>query len=578
MDAKSQIKNSLSILDVVSTYIKLEKSGSQYKARCPFHNEKTPSFYISPDRGIYKCFGCGESGDIFSFVEKIESVPFYEALTILANRSGIKLEKFNQEKKDKEDALISILEKSKNHFRENLEKSIEAKKYLIERGLTPEIIQKFEIGFSVGGEIWRDLFIFLYKEGYQEKDMVRSGLILKKENEEKYFDRFRGRIMFPIKNTFGNVVGFSARILPIYDDKKSGKYINSPETEIYHKSKILFGYNFAKKSIAEKKEVFIVEGQMDLIMSHQAGVENIVAVSGTALTEDHIKILKRFTEKVILSFDNDEAGEKAMLKSALLCLYGNLDVFILEKKDEIKDLADFILLKGQEEFLKHTENKKHIIEYLSDFIFAKNKDERERLKYLRIEILPFLRAMSSNIEKDFFIKYLAQKFKIEEKNILNDLLKIQIDFNLKENLEDKNLNLDKKILENKDKRIVEILAILKSKNILEKDFFKEYLEEEKIKEKIKIDFKNIFLENQKEIAEEELEKLINSEIILKEEHYKNNIYFKENPEKFIKDLLKDLSKNYKKEILNLEFKKLNQKNDKTKEDLEILIEIKKIVF
>ena len=257
MNPKDQVKQALSILDVISTYLRVEKAGSQFKARCPFHNEKTPSFFISPDRGTYHCFGCGEHGDIFSFVEKMEAVPFYEALTILADRAGIKLLPYKKEEKDKESNLVSLTQKASKHYEENLKNSAEAKAYLGGRGLTNETVEKFNIGFSLGGDFgWRDIFIYLSKEGFSPEDMIEGGMVLKKENEEKYFDRFRGRIMFPIKNTFGNTVGFSARILPKFDDGKVAKYINSPETPIYHKSKILFSFlNFLV--ISSKNECFI---------------------------------------------------------------------------------------------------------------------------------------------------------------------------------------------------------------------------------------------------------------------------------------------------------------------------------
>ncbi len=544
MNPKDQIKQSLSILDVVSTYVRLEKSGSQYKGRCPFHNEKSPSFFVSQDRGTYHCFGCGEHGDIFSFIEKIESVPFYEALTILADRAGIKLSPYKKEEKDKDSNLIYLLQKATNHFEKNLENSPLAKSYLGSRGILPETIKKFNIGFSLGGENgWRDLFINLSKDGFSPEEMVLAGLVIKKDGEEKYFDRFRGRIMFPIKNSLGNVVGYSARILPEYDEGKAGKYINSPETDIYHKSKILFGYDLAKKSIAEKKEVILVEGQMDLIMSHQVGIQNIVAVSGTSLTEDHIKILKRFADKVILSFDQDEAGEKAMKKSAMMSLYGGLDVFIVPKKEEVKDTADLIKEYGGEAWKDLINKRIHLIEYLLFSLFNKIRDERERLKIARIEILPFLRAIESDMDKAYFIRFLAGKLNIEETDIYNDLKKIK-NINTEESFSKKEeIKKQENILSKKDLVLKEILAIINFKNLSEEKILDKYFNMINI-----IDYKKIFLDEKKNFPEE----IISKEISKLEEKFSNNINYIEDERKFIDETLIDLTNNYKIELLEEE--------------------------
>ncbi len=563
MNPKDQIKQNLSILDVVSTYVRLDKSGSQFKGRCPFHNEKTPSFYVSQERGTYHCFGCGEHGDIFSFVEKMESVPFYEALTILADRAGIKLIPFKKEEKDKESNLIDLLQKTEIHYEKNLENSAEAKMYLSERGLTGDTIKKFNIGFSLGGESgWRDLFINLSKEGFSPEEMTEAGVVAKSYDEKllitKYYDRFRGRIMFPIKNTFGNIVGFSARILPKFDDGKMGKYINSPESSIYHKSKVLFGYNLAKKSIAEKKEIILVEGQMDMIMSHQVGVENVVATSGTAVTEEHINILKRFADKVLLSFDQDIAGENAMKKCAMIALYGGLDVYIIPKKEEVKDTADLIKDFGGEEWKYLISKKVHLIKYLLLNIFKNITDERERGQHIRIEILPFLKAIASDIDRAYFIKYIAQKLNIQEIDIINDIKKIKIEGIIKEEIiENNNLeNVSKKM-----KLIKETFAILKWKNIEEEKFLNKFFEEV---ENIKKDLVN----NKGNIPEE----IIEREIIKIEKEFTKNPVYKENEKKFINEYLFDLAKAYKLENIKEEINLLKNKseNEKKEEDLKEL--------
>lgn len=568
MNPKDQVKQSLSILDVVSTYVRLEKSGSQYKGRCPFHNEKTPSFYVSPERGNYHCFGCAEHGDIFSFIEKIESVPFFEALTILADRAGIKLSPYKKEEKDKETNLISLLQKATIHFEKNLENSPLAKSYLGSRALLPETIKKFNIGFALGGESgWRDLFIDLSKNGFSPEEMVSAGVVIKKDGEEKYFDRFRGRIMFPIKNSLGNVVGYSARILPELDDGKSGKYINSPETDVYHKSKILFGYDIAKKTIAEKKEVILVEGQMDLIMSHQAGIQNIVAVSGTSLTEEHIKILKRFADRVLLSFDQDEAGEKAMKRSALLSLYGGLDVFIIPKKDGVKDTADLIKEFGGEAWKELVSKRIHLIEYLILSLFAKVADERERLKIARVEILPYLRAIESDMDKAYFIRFLASKLNIEEVDIYNDLKKIKNINGDEFFIKKEEVKKEENTLSKKDLVLKEILAILKFKNINIERFSEKYFVTEEI-----MNYKKIFLEEKDNFPEE----IIDKEVSKVEDKFSNNSNYIEDDKKFIAEDLKKLVNTYKIEILEEESKKIRTSSEKdTEENLVRVSNLKK---
>ena len=569
MNPKDQIKQSLSILDVVSTYVKLEKSGSQFKGRCPFHNEKTPSFYVSPERSTYHCFGCSLHGDIFSFVEKIESVPFYEALTILADRAGVKLTPFKKEEKDKETNLISLLQKASLHYVKNLENSPEAKLYLGERGISAETIKKFNIGFAVGGESgWRDLFIGLAKEGFSPEEMIAAGVVIKKEGEEKYFDRFRGRIMFPIKNSFGNVVGYSARILPKYDDGKAGKYINSPETDVYHKGKILFGYFEAKKSIAEKREVILVEGQMDLIMSQQVGVENVVAVSGTALTDEHVKILKRFADKVLLSFDQDEAGEKAMKKSALLALYGGMDVFIIPKKEGIKDTADLVKEYGGEEWKNLINKKSHLIEYLTNYTFEKNSDDRERSKIIRLEVLPYLRAMESDMDRAYFLRYLANKLKIAEIDILNDLIKVKVSDEFISN--NKEIIKEEKNLSKKDMLTRQIFSLIKWKNLDYEKILEEYNFEDGLKDIF--DFKNIFLSDKDIIPDE----IIEEEIIKLEKELSKNRDYIEREKKFINSYIDDLIKSYKLYILQNELNKIqDNKNEETDKDLKKVLLIHK---
>ncbi len=420
MDPKDQIKETLSITDVVSTYVRLEKSGAQFRARCPFHNERTPSFYVSPERKSFHCFGCQAHGDIFTFVEKIENIPFFEALKILADRAGISLK--DTERNKEESRLIALLKDATEHFEKNLRNSPEAKQYLLERGLTDDTIQTFHIGYAKNE--WRDLFIFLASKGYQPEEMEASGVMIK--TEKGYYDRFRGRIMFPIRNVSGATVGYSGRILPAFVDPSvaQGKYVNTPETALYHKSKILFGYDTAKKDMAHSKSVVVVEGQMDLCMSYQAGVHNTVAVSGTAFTDEHIHLIKRFCDTVILSFDADQAGQSALKKTAQLCLLGGLDVYVIVDMGT-KDPADLIR-EHPASWRTCVEKRKHVVEVVLDHVLEGETDTRLQGRRIVADVLPFIRAIQSPVDRAHFVKVVSDRSGIPQATLLEELASKEI--------------------------------------------------------------------------------------------------------------------------------------------------------
>ena len=284
-----QIKERLKIEDVVGSYIKVEKAGNNLKARCPFHNEKTPSFFISPDRGSYYCFGCGAKGDIFTFVQEFEGIDFLGSLKILADRAGVTLEKFTNKTTDKKERLYQLLEVTAKFLAENLKSEEIPLSYLKKRGLNDETIKNWKVGYV--RDEWRSISDYLKSKGFLDDEIERAG-ISKTEGKNTY-DRFRGRIMFPIFDSAGRVIAFSGRIL--HDDGQSAKYLNSPQTELFDKSKVLYGYDRAKQSIRKFDFSILVEGQMDLLMAHQAGFTNAVASSGTALTSEHLALLKRIS-------------------------------------------------------------------------------------------------------------------------------------------------------------------------------------------------------------------------------------------------------------------------------------------
>ncbi len=428
MNPKDQIKDTLSIIDVISGYVKVEKSGKDYKARCPFHNEKTPSFYISLERKSYHCFGCSAHGDIFTFVEKIENIPFVEALRTLALRASVSLT--DSKKNEKDGRLLLLLEDTTKYYEKMLEESGEAKLYITDRGLLSDTIKLFRIGFAP--QEWRKLFIELSVKGYTPEEMEEAGVVIKALDAngkvKGWYDRFRGRIMFPIRNIGGRTVGFSGRILPQYTDdaKTQAKYVNTPETALYHKSKILFGYDTAKKKMAETKEVVVVEGQMDLCMSYQAGVHNTIAVSGTAFTDEHIKLLKRFAEKIILSFDSDNAGITALKKSAKLCLFGGLDVYAVELSS--KDPADLIK-ENSSSWIRALSDKKQVILFILSKL-KEVKDEREFRKRVKEEVLPLIGAVVSPLDRDFFLQKISEetgidKMALEKETVLETVVEVK---------------------------------------------------------------------------------------------------------------------------------------------------------
>lgn len=407
-----KIKERLNILDVVSTYIKVDKVGTQFRARCPFHNEKTPSFYVSPTRGNYHCFGCNEHGDIFGFVMKIEGLQFKDALRILADKAGVTLSNF---KKEETSNMVDILEAATIFFEKNLAQNVEAKNYVASRGITIETSQKFRIGFAPND--WRLLYNALKAAGYNDEEIVSSGLCIKHEKNGQftYYDRFRSRVMFPIMNASGKVVAFTGRIIGP-DEGKDGvaKYVNSPETQMYHKSSILFGYSFAKHEIAKLKKVIVVEGQMDVVMCHQAGNVNTVAISGTAFTPEHIAIIKRFAEGVVLALDSDKAGYTAMLKSAALALANDLEVegVLLSEKDP----ADMIK-NNPGSWTEVLGKSEPIVNIVAKIVMAKETIKPKQMQMLRRDLFPLLRMVRSPLVKDSFTEEVAKTLGVSKEII-----------------------------------------------------------------------------------------------------------------------------------------------------------------
>ncbi|MCK4892060.1 MAG: DNA primase, partial [Candidatus Pacebacteria bacterium] len=304
-----EIKSRLSVEEVISGYLQLQRAGRNWKAKCPFHNEKTPSFTVSPERQMWYCFGCNEGGDIFTFVMKMEGLEFRDALKLLAEKAGVQLEDRSYNDSGEKSKALEILDISRKFYQEclKIKTGRKAFEYLSNRGLSKNIIEKFQLGYAP--DSWDLLSKFLKKKGYKESGIFSAGMTVKKD-KGGYYDRFRGRIMFPINNVSGQTIGFSSRVMPGADESHA-KYINTPETAIYNKSRVLYGLDKSKVEIRKKDLCIMVEGNMDVIASFQAEIENVAATSGTALTADQLKIIKRYTDNIAFSFDMDSAGIKA---------------------------------------------------------------------------------------------------------------------------------------------------------------------------------------------------------------------------------------------------------------------------
>ncbi len=426
-----KIKEKLSIVDVISSYLKIEKAGKNYKARCPFHNEKTPSFSISPDRGMYYCFGCGAKGDIFSFVEHFEGTNFLGSLKILAERAGIELTSYQNKEKDKTDVFYEIIEEATAFFEKNLSLNKEAKSYLLNRGVNENSINSFNIGFAQ--DSWTTLFDHLTKKGFKKEDIEIVGLIKKKD--DRFYDRFRSRIMFPISDSSGRVIAFSGRIFKTTNSNSSieeAKYINSPDTPLFNKSNILFGLDKAKSSIRSRDYSIVVEGQMDLILSHQAGFSNTVAVSGTAFTDttidneskiNNLGLVRRLSSNIIFAYDGDDAGIRAASRSAMIALSLDMQVKIAIFPKG-KDPADIISedYKKWEEIIR---NRVDIISFHLNKIKESNLNKESTRKQVEEKVFPFLAMINSSIKKSNYIKEIDEKLSLSENAITEDFKKYE---------------------------------------------------------------------------------------------------------------------------------------------------------
>lgn len=416
-----KVKDATDIVSLIGERVTLKSGGRSLKGLCPFHSEKSPSFYVTPEMQIYKCFGCGESGDVFTFLQKYEGMSFAEALEYLAQKAGITLESGYKTSQDQlRDKLLGLLELASQYYHfilTNHDIGLEARDYLHTRQIHSQAQKDFFLGYAPNS--WRAMTQYLtQKKSYHISDLEAVGLVVKSQRSTNHYDRFRGRLIFPLKDAHGQVVGFSGRVLD--PTVKQAKYINSPETALYHKAKLLYGYTQARAAIRKKDRVVIVEGEMDVISSHQAGIKEVVAVKGSALTADQITILKRMTKNIILSLDADAAGQEAIKRAISLCEQHELNLRVLELEGG-KDPDE--LIKTDPKLWQQTINdSKSVYQfYLDNALSSHDSQTGEGQKAIMQFLTPIYAQIQNAVEQTYYINKLAEVLHTSQAAIVSEL-------------------------------------------------------------------------------------------------------------------------------------------------------------
>ena len=587
-----EVRQANDIVDVISQYVHLKRSGRNFFGLCPFHNEKSPSFSVSPDKQIFHCFGCGVGGNVFTFLSRIEGINFVEAVQTLAERANIQLPTFENNADAAKEALkakvYKVNEFTATYYHENLYKQSAkiAQEYVKQRKLSNETLKSFRIGFS--GK-FDELYQALKKEGFEDAEILESGLVNRNDNG-RYIDRYRNRLMFPICDARGRVIAFGGRVL---DDSKP-KYINSPENIVFSKGRNLFGLNVAKKSPDIKKRLLIVEGYMDVISLHQRGIKNVVAPLGTALTQQQGWLLRKTSEQIILSFDSDEAGLKAKIRAVDILQNMGCDIRILQMEGA-KDPDEYIIKYGNARFQNIIDKALSIIEFKVRLL-KRNlnlNNTNDKIKFLN-EIAKLISKVDNNIEKEVYIEKISKEYEISKEAIYAEVNKLTYENKQTEKVLDKakpvvrHVNVKKQeVSEAIKRRENTLLAILLNGDMNIYKIIKQNIKQE--------DFKD---ETNKKIAKklyEEFEKgnsNINSILDELEEEEQNHItailaddYEIDDVEKAIDDVMKSYEKdrlsNKKFEILEkLENRELNlsqeEKNKLGKELSDIIVKLAKM--
>lgn len=537
-----EIKARCDIASVIGDYIKIQPSGQNYKALCPFHVEKTPSFHISTAKQVYKCFGCGEGGDVINFVMKMENLDFMDAVRLLANRCGIDIN-FNIDEETKQKIELSkkyqdIHTEAARFYFSNLVKSKNrGYDYLRNRGLDDKTIKRFGLGYSQ--DSWNSLMDYLIEEkGYSQEELLECGLIGKSTKTDKYYDKFRNRVMFPIFDYRGNVIGFGGRVL----DDSLPKYLNSPDTLIFNKRHNLYGLNFARKNLSSRT-VILVEGYMDLISLYQYGIKIAVATLGTALTSQQARLIKRYADNVIISYDSDGPGTKASLRAIDILVEAGLSVKVLDLKDA-KDPDEYVRKYGTDEYRNAMKDAVPRIKFKIDNLkstFDLSKDQ-DNIKFAQ-EAVNIIKQLKSPVEIDYYIKYLSEIVQLDE-----DAVKREI---YGKSYSSKNLSNGKfnnKFNKKEEKPIEKMDAIQHGEELTEIMLIKIMMTIPAAREKIllKIDEKELLMEDSKKIL---------------------NYFSKVDSEKVINpDELEDIDEKYIESLKKTSLESINIKNMKEIEE------------
>jgi len=422
-DLLEEIRNRCDIVDIISEYVHLKPAGKGFKGLCPFHGEKTPSFMVSPEKQLFHCFGCGEGGNVFNFLMKYEKLSFFEAVKMLAKKSGVSLP-IDEEKENllyrKKERLYKLNNLAANYYREFLFRTNQGKKiinYLKKRGINDTSVEKYRLGYAPPG--LDALTNFLKKKGYTYEELIKAGLIKKSKIEGKYIDYFRDRIIFPIFHLSGRVIGFGGRVL----DDSLPKYINSPETLVYNKGSNLYSLNFAKEDIRKKNYIIIVEGYTDVLITQQYEFNNIAASLGTALTAKQIDLIKRFTDTVLIAYDADSAGNMATLRSLDLLVKVGLGIKVIDLPQGY-DPADFLIKKGRKSFQNLIDRSLSLIDYKLKLLYSNYsiKTIEGKVKVVK-GILPTLSVMGDEDEVRAQTKKISEELKLSDEAIRIDLIK-----------------------------------------------------------------------------------------------------------------------------------------------------------
>ena len=417
-----EVREASDIVEVISSYLPLKKTGSNYKSLCPFHSEKTPSFVVSPERQIFHCFGCQAGGNVFSFIMKMENLTFPESVSFLAEKAGIKLEteKGSEGKRNLRRTLLGANDAAVDYFHHNLIITKKAMDYLVKRKINATSIKKFKLGYAPNSP--DALKNVLKKEGFAEEILFKSGLLRHAEEKDFYYDYFRNRIIFPIFNPRGECLAFGGRVL----EDAMPKYLNSSESSLYHKGSVLYGLSLAKEAINKEKRVIVVEGYFDLIMLFQAGLKNVVAPLGTALTVEHIRLLRRWTENIVLCPDGDEAGTKSACRDIELLLEEGLKAKVMVLPEGY-DPDSYITEKGVENFRKLLAEAPDPFDYKMMILAQKNDANTIEGKLLITEeVLGLIAKLDNSLERAEYLQRLARKMKVDEENLRIELRKISV--------------------------------------------------------------------------------------------------------------------------------------------------------